>query len=452
VIHVHLDDPVTRALRLCFQGETVLAAVSGGPDSMAMFHALCEMGGAPVIAAHFDHQLRPDSRRDAEVVECAAARVGVRVVRGEGNVASHARGTRQSTEAAARELRYAFLERTADETGAHVIATAHTRDDQIETVMMRLLRGANARGLRGIPARRGRIVRPLLGVTHTETRAYCDARSVSYVDDPGNSDRRFFRNRIRHDVLPALRGVYPDLDAALERIARAAHARFDAAEAATRERIQRHLRADDTAWILALDAFDGLNDEYRAHLVSAVLDAIGERDDVTREHHRAVLRLRPGASVDLPRLRVRREHDAYLFARRTAREPHREGRNLEVPGGVHVGDWRITSRRMSSAEALAVIRRRDPLVACLAAEGPFVVRLAQPGDRMQPFGMRGHKKLSDLFIDRKIPRREREQMPVVERDGEILWIAGVATSECARVGRDTRDVVRITATRDGRHG
>jgi tRNA(Ile)-lysidine synthase len=426
-----LQDPIACAVRSSFPGGTVVAAVSGGPDSMAMFHALCRLGDVRVIAAHFDHRLRGDSHLDVEPVERVAERFGVRVVRGSGDVAAHARVSRASIEAAARELRYAFLERIAGETGADFIATAHTRSDQVETVMMRILRGADTRGLRGIHPRRGRVVRPLLSVSRADTLAYCEARAVPCIHDPSNMDRRYFRNRIRHDVLPSLRTAYPGIDAALERISAAAQQRFDEAETATIHRLGAFFHAEGRdGWTLTLDAFEGLDDDQRAHLISAALEKIGVRD-VTCAHYRALTR---GASVDLPALRVRREHDALVFSRRDAE--------------ALAGEWTITSRPVSGDEARrALDGTRSAHVAYVAADSPLTVRFARPGDRMRPFGMTGHKKLSDLFIDRKIPRRLRATTPVVEKDGEILWVVGVAVSESARVHPGTGHVVQLTATR-----
>jgi tRNA(Ile)-lysidine synthase len=449
VIHADLQDPVARALRSSLPTGTVLAAVSGGPDSMAMFHALCELArereGLRVIAAHFDHRLRADSHRDVEAVEHVAAAFGVRIVRGDGDVAAHADASRQSIETAAREMRYAFLERAADDMHADVIATAHTRSDHIETVMMRILRGADARGLRGISARRGRVVRPLLGVTRAETLEYCETRGVPYVVDPSNADARHFRNRVRHEVLPSLRQVYPGLDAALERCAEAARVNFEDAELATRERLAQFLRADGTgAWTLSLDAFDGLDPEHGMHLISRALDTLGARDDVSQLHYRTMIALRAGASLDLPGLRVRREYDALVFTRRDVMcEPAGEAQILNVPGCVRIGDWVLTSHRDARPA------REESSSVYLAASAPLTIRLARPGDRIQPFGMSGHKKLSDLFTDRKVPYRERARTPVVECEGEILWVAGVAASERTRLDPNTAGVIRLTATRAG---
>lgn len=453
--HTVSHDPIESALRATFRrGETVVAAVSGGGDSMAMLHALCVLARERelnVIAAHFDHQLRHDSHLDADLVCRMAHRWGARIAPGRGDVYAHRLRTHTSVEAAGRELRYAFLESIADKTGAATIATAHTRDDQVETVLMRILRGARARGCRGILARRGRIVRPFLPVPRADARDYCLRHDVPHVDDPTNLRRDYWRNRIRHDALPDLRRYFPGIDTALLRIAANADDEFRRAEAATTRRVQLYLQPESKhAWVLGLDAFNGLDPDDHSHLVNAALAAIDALEDITEEHHNQVLGLLTadvGSMTSLPAVHVRREHDGLVFAR--------YGRVLAMdvplhlltaPGMLHLDGWHMEARRVD-APAAAQLSNSGDGVAYVPCDDTMVVRYPREGDRMQPFGMIGHKKLSDVFIDRKIPKRKRASTPVIEVDGEIVWVVGVATSERCRVAEGTRNVVQLTATR-----
>jgi len=177
----------------------VLVAVSGGPDSTALLLLLQE-SGCDLVAAHYDHALRPESAADAEWVGALCSRLGIPLV-SERRTTPLAKG---SLEAAARRLRYEFLERAAAAHGCELIAVAHTADDQAETVVMNLLRGAGPAGLRGMPRRRGRIRRPLLGVTRADVRAYLQRQGVAVRDDPSNRDPRFLRARVRHLLMPRL--------------------------------------------------------------------------------------------------------------------------------------------------------------------------------------------------------------------------------------------------------
>ncbi|HEU5322123.1 MAG TPA: tRNA lysidine(34) synthetase TilS, partial [Methylomirabilota bacterium] len=190
-------------------GETVLVGVSGGPDSVALLHALLALAPAWRLALHVlhvDHGLRPDSARDADVVRALGARLGVAV-----DVAAVRVGP-GSVEAAARAARHAALEAAADRLGAHRIALGHTADDQAETVLMRLLAGTGVRGLAGIPPCRGRLVRPLLDVRRAEVLQALEAAGLPWVEDPSNDDPTFFRNRVRHQLIPLLTsGDDPDI-------------------------------------------------------------------------------------------------------------------------------------------------------------------------------------------------------------------------------------------------
>jgi tRNA(Ile)-lysidine synthase len=454
--HTVPHDPIERALRASLRrGETVVAAVSGGADSMAMLHALCAIARErelTVIAAHFDHQLRPSSYLDADLVFRMAHRWGARIAPGRGDVLARRMQMRTSVEAAGRELRYAFLERVADETRADTILTAHTRDDQVETVLMRILRGAGARGCRGILARRGRIARPLLSVARADTHEYCGANGVPVVEDPSNLERIYTRNRLRHDVLPELRAIYPGIDNALLRIAENADAEFQRAEAATARRLQVYLRPEmKQTWVLGLDAFTGLDDpDDRLHLINAAFDAINALNDVTEEHHRQVVSLLSadvGSMTSLPDVHVRREHDGLVFARNGhGVESEVPIYMLTAPGVLNFGGWHMEACRVD-APAPGEFSNNGNGVAYLACDDMIVVRYPREGDRIQPFGMEGHKKLSDVFIDRKIPKRRRASTPVIEVDGEIVWVVGVATSEKCRITGDARSVVKVTATR-----
>ena len=185
-------------------GDHVLVAVSGGPDSVALLHALTLLRselGLQLTVCHVHHGLRPEADRDAAFVEALAARLGcaAEVVR-----VQVPRGGGRSPEEAARLVRHAALARVARGVGAGRIALGHTADDQAETVLMRVLQGAGPRGLAGIPARRGRIVRPLLDVDRTSVLAHLAAHDLEAVDDSTNRDPKFLRNRVRHEILPLL--------------------------------------------------------------------------------------------------------------------------------------------------------------------------------------------------------------------------------------------------------
>ena len=372
------------------RGAAVVVGCSGGADSSALAHAAMALGRAgrlgPVTLVHVDHQLREGSAADAAPVAALAAAGGAAFAA----VTVEVDRSRASLEDAAREARHAALERIAEERGAAAILLGHTADDQAETVLMRIVAGTGLAGLGGIPARRGRIARPLLGASRADTVAYCRRHGLAVVEDPTNLDPRHTRNRVRHGVLPVLRDENPRVSEALVELA--ARAR-EAGELVAAAAAQLADAAERDGWwsVAALAAAPRLVSA-RALALAAAAAGTGP---LSARHHAALDRLlrRPGgsASLDLPGGRAVREYDRLRFAAlRHDPDPASSAAALEISG----------------------------------PDGPYAVRAARAGDRMQPARLGGRsRKLSDLFIDARVPRRLRASARVVVRasDGRIEW-------------------------------
>ena len=446
----------------------IVAAVSGGADSMALVEALRRTmpaathgrDAAPRLSvAHLNHTLRDDSSRDATHVAEYAFRNGLTCSRRTRDIAAIARAEGVSVEEAGRNERYKYFAAHAIIRGATLVLTGHTQDDQIETVLMRILRGTGQAGLAGIPDRRGIFARPLLALTRNDTVGYCRLRGVEFVHDPSNEDTKYFRNRVRHQILPELRAAYPGIDAALLRIA--ANARRD------QERFAKH--TDD--WHRALVTVEGddemavrtggvedMDRETVERFLHDVCVRNGWSRDLDRSHYARLAELfrnsRPGSSADLPGFSARREHDAVVLSRLGFRpRPVLEAHRLVVPGTMPVGrKWRLESEYVSVEEARRAIANGEAkgYVAYFDADAvgtPLVVGPLRPGDRMRPLGMTGHKKLSDLFIDRKVPRRYRNGTFLIKKDDTVHWVMGLGISEESRVGPATQRVLRVKVAR-----
>jgi len=283
----------------------ILCAVSGGIDSMYLLCCLTELGYT-VAAAHFNHCLRgAESDRDEAFVRDFCCKMGIPFYAGSGDVAGEARRRGLGTEETARILRYEFLEKTAEEVGAEFIATAHTADDNAETILLNLARGAGLRGLCGIPPVRGRIVRPMLNVTRDEAERYLAQRGIAHVEDSTNASDDYARNRIRHGVVPVMRQVNPG---------------FTRNAARTAEL----LRQDEE--VLGGLASDFLHKNKKDHGVDAsalcALPApISSRvirllaaTELSRAHVLAVLKAaQDGGAADIPGLRVERRGNILMF-------------------------------------------------------------------------------------------------------------------------------------------
>ncbi len=437
-------------------GDRVLVAVSGGPDSVALLAAMVQLAARfqiQVLAAHFNHRLRgAEADHDQAAVECLAARLGVRCVVGAVGVLDG-----PGMEARARTARYAFLHRAAETWGCRRIATGHTQDDQAETVLMRLLRGSGPEGLRGIhTVRRDGVIRPLIGCTRAEVLAFLQAAGLPFCTDTSNTNRRFLRNRVRHDVLPVLRAINPQVDRAL-----ATAATLHAGESAWLEAwVARQLAsvaADDGT--LPLDVLQQTPAALRGRLVRAWLRVQRtEATDWTARHVQAVLQVargrRPSAQVRLAGgAIIRRRYDCleYIGVGGDAGPPARPGRAQTLGVG---GSLRFPSGWVLSADAalqpFEMPRDQwDALVDVGSGDIPLLVRPVRRGDRIQPLGMVGHRKLQDVFTDRKVPAPDRRLWPAVECRGEIIWVPGLVRGAGAVVTTATHTAVRLHAARAG---
>jgi tRNA(Ile)-lysidine synthase len=418
-------------------GETVVVAVSGGPDSLALLHVLVRL--APELrltlhVAHFDHRLRESSASDATFVSRAAARLGLPATVRSAGATDVPRG--MSPEQIARERRYSFLDEVADAVGAGTIATGHTLDDQAETVLMRAIAGTGVGGLGGIRPVRGRIVRPLIDVRRAETEAFCRARRLRPRRDPTNADTAFYRNAVRAELVPIL--VERFNVRAVEALGRLADlARDDdalldqiAADALSPEVSDRGVRFDVAALLALHPAL-----QRRAIRAAAKLDA---------DHTERVLALaRTGSSgdaIDLPsRLNATLEYGSLLLGRAPSGPAAVTPVALAVPGVTDLPPWSMRMRTWVEERAPSVWPdgKRSCVLDADRAGTTLVVRRPARGDRFRPLGMARSKKLGDFFTDAKVSRHDRERTALVTDGEAIAWVVGHRPDDRSKVTEAT---------------
>ena len=419
-----------------------LVLVSGGPDSVALLRATVSLGCEPVVL-HVDHGLRGEqSREDADFVRELCARLGVacevRRLRLDGG---------SNLQERAREGRYRFAEEVADRLGLRSIATGHTADDVAETVILNLARGAGLRGLAGIPPVRGRVQRPLIEVTRQEVLEYLRHLDQPYRTDPTNLTSKYARNRVRIEVLPVLRDLYP---AAARNIARAAAlAREDlgALEGIAAEVLG--YRGEEI--VLPLDDLLGLRPALRRHAVRlayATLDSGGT--PLPSDQVEAVLRLLEGGegtrTLDLPGgvVVAGRAGELALY-RKDSRLLEYGCVEIAVGETVVYGGWKIFSRE---ARYDPVDAARGEVVYLDGRKGPYKVRMAREGDLIRPLGLGGTKKVLRAMMDRKVPSDSRRTTPVVVGGGgEVAWIFGGEIGEAFKVSETTEKILRLEVER-----
>ncbi len=410
------------------RGDRVLAAVSGGADSVALLHLLLRASGElgfEVAAAHCDHALRPESDRDARFVEELCASLGVPLQRERVDVGGWAAEKSVGLEEAGRYLRYAFLQRSAGELNCRSIATGHHRQDQAETVLHRIVRGCGLKGLVAMRPRRDLVIRPLLSFSRDELRLYLADRGIAFREDPSNADRAFTRNRLRHDILPALRQMNPRLDDALSRLADTAAAEEDfwlGHIEGLRERLY-----DDGCWPVA--ELVTLHAAERRRLLMALLQEQGG-GEVEAEHvlalEQLLLSARPQARLDLPGCKAYRRYDRFFITTTVPagnapwqQEIHGPGRFLLPLGGTLVVDE-------GEREAVETLWRVEFSRQDLGY--PLQIRTFLPGDRIGLEGGGGHKKVKKLYAEARLPHEVRGALPLVARGGEVLWVPGLRRS------------------------
>ena len=433
------------------EGETVLVAVSGGADSVALVHALVDLGYSVEIA-HFDHVTRDGgSGEDAVFVQGLAEGLAVPFHLGRGEVDAVRRVSGQSFEECARDLRYAFLLEKAAERRCSALATGHHRDDVAETVLMRVLRGTSPAGLGGIPPVRQaddiRIVRPLIDCTRDAIQGWLRARELSWCEDSSNQATEHLRNRVRHGLIPTLKRDYnPQLTGALARLAEAQ-------------------RSDN----------DFLDREAEAVFGRCYHDAAGiDRQQFALLHdalqRRCILLLTWGLGIEVPHDRIvggvdfvgagatgkyfdlgegfslyqGRKHTRALS--RLAQQAPEDAVSLAVPGDTDALGWHFEARYLESVPAKALAEYCGSGRQVFDADrlgSALCVRHRRPGDTFHPFGMTGTRKLKDYFIDLGIPAPDRGGQPLLIAGEEIVWVVGKATSAETAVTRSTRRILEI---------
>ncbi len=485
------------------QGDRVAVALSGGSDSVALFHVLRELSEAGEITlaavAHLNHSLRESADEDEGFCRALAHEHGVTFVTERADVASRARAQGVSIEDAGRQARYEFFARVADEVGAAAIATGHTRDDQAETFLLRLVRGAGPRGLGGIhpkaglpadapqarslglpaeaPEARRWVIRPLLEVGRDELRAYLSSLAQPFREDESNLDVSIPRNRVRHELLPFLRERFsPAITEILAREAAIARHDEDRLHREAIDLASSIVLRSETGESVEVDvgALRSLDRAVASRVARLALEVLAGGRFVGFDHVEGLLELGAGQSLSLPG-----QHAEWRGGRiRLSCAPLPPFSNsfrvsLSIPGEAVLAaqGWAVSAApgsdpsregRLARGSDPRRVRGSDPssgpfLDAAVEAARltlPLTVRSRQPGDRVRPLGMGGReKKVQDVFVDRKIDRERRDSLPlVVDGSDRIVWIVGEAVAEDFRVTEPSQGVIFLKARRLGGQG
>ena len=451
--------------RMLLPGEKVVVAVSGGIDSTVLLHllrGLSQSEGYLLHVAHLNHMLLgEESLRDADFVSDLARNFGLKATIRSIGAAESLQGRSGSLQEWARRARYAFLEEVAGEVGAFRVALGHTRDDQAETVLLNLLRGAGMPGLRGIPpTRAGRFVRPLIHVSRKEIEEYALLHRIPFVTDSSNLKGTYLRNRIRLRLLPLLHSEYnPQVTETLAAAASILAAEEELLESMTSSGIFAVLQERKEGRVVL--SIPALLQEPVALQRRILIHAarMASRSSYLPLSHRHIFALqemllgRSGSKLMLPNQMVAvKDYDHLIFA--SGEKPICQpweyrlalDKTLHIP---EVGIWvKAQIRRRQEVD----LKDSAPLRAFLGWDGivaPLILRNRRRGDRFHPLGAGGERKLKNFFIDAKVSRNQRDEIPLLVCQGEILWVMGFRIHERYRVREEAENILAVEVIPNG---
>jgi tRNA(Ile)-lysidine synthase len=447
--------------RLLEKDDRLIVGVSGGVDSMVLLHLLnaCrEAFDLSLIVAHVNHGFRPEeSEREAELVQKESARLCLPFEYGKFNVREFQKLGGLSPQDAARRIRFHFFYDLLHKHRAQKIALGHNADDQVETVLLRLIRGAGVRGLKGIlPVREGRVIRPLLEVWREEIDSFALRKKIPFLCDSSNLKNDYLRNRIRLSLIPFIEGEYqPNFKETLLRTAHILREEDDYLEKGAEEAYRKIVHEAKEALGFNFSEYQSLHRAIQWRVIKKILEkrldgGMTPEDGRGTESHKIHQKLHqasPSFRIELPHgFWVEKRYDLVLFGKQEVKP--------SVPFEVELISPGHTLVEEIGKEVVIEETDRDrlgdtsgpPDMAVMDYENlrfPLKMRNFRPGDRFCPLGVKGSQKLKDFFIDHKVPRFERPRIPLLVSEERIVWIVGYRIDERVKITERTKKVLKV---------
>ncbi len=443
---------IIRKFSMLNADDKVLVAVSGGFDSTALLYLLNSLKAKlhiKLYAVHLNHKLRgKDSELDEKFVKDTCRKLRVPLISKSIDVAKFAQKNKLGIEEAARKARYSFFEEISAKLKLDKIALAHNADDNIETFLMRLIRGTGLKGLTGIPAVRGNIIRPLIQTSRKDIEKYLKSKKIAPRTDMSNFDIKYTRNKIRHILLPALMRRNPSIKDSIRRAISSANTAYS--------HIEREVIRFFGGWPkgeIDLKKFSKLEPSLRPEVLRLAIESVkGSLADVSSANIGDTLQqVQKGkGEIHLPGVFVYIKKGKLTISKEKKADRLKGFKfRLGVPGKASGPGIKLDARIINHVP-LSKLRVKNPYQAYLDHDKirtPLIVRSRRLGDAYVPFGLKGRKKLQDIFVDEKIDLDERDRIPVIDDGRKIVWVVGYRISDDVKVTPDTRKIIRIRAER-----
>ena len=428
------------------KGEHILIAVSGGCDSIALLHILYQLSthyNLKLGVVHYEHGIRGEaSLRDAEFVEEMTKKLNLPFYIGHGKALAYARRKKLSLEAAARKLRYDFFNQVLQETRADKLALGHTADDQIEEILRRLIRGTAWVDLGGMPIKREKFIRPLIFMYKDKIKQLLEEEAIPYMIDSTNFDIQFFRNRVRHQLIPLLLKFSPRFKENLLEMSLIWQEEREWLDTFIEKAIAKSVKQTPKGKQIDLNLFRPYHPALQRRILVALLKEIPL--PFTRRHLNALLALAspggPHKFISLPKGWLGYKEGHYLYITSSIPPQPDYYYQIEKPGKVEIKELNISLEIKLLENKGEKINQtpKEVFVDFDKVSFPLEIRPYQPGDKFYPLGGKGSKKIKDFFIDLKIPYAERKKYPLVISQEKIIWVAGLSMDERIKPGSETR--------------
>lgn len=439
------------------QGDRVVVGVSAGVDSMVLLHVLhiyLQTFNLSLITAYVNHGLRPkESEEEAELVQKECERLHLPFEYGEFNVKEFQKVGGFSLQEAARRVRFHFFEHLLQKYEAQKIALGQHADDQVETVLLRLLRGSGLQGLKGIlPIREGKVIRPLLEVRRHEIEAFALQRSIPFLIDSSNLRKDYLRNRLRLHLIPLLEREYqPNVKEILLRTSAILREENDYLEKESEKVYRRMIEEREGTLAFRHAAYQSLHPALQWRFIQKMLKSLygEEREDLeVPQIFRKLQQAPPSFLLELPLgVCMEKRYDTVLVRKKKVEAIPPFEVELLSPGRTFIQEIRrevmIEEVETKDRDEISKASPDSAFLDRQSLQFPLRVRNFRPGDRFQPLGMRGTQKLKAFFIDHKIPKFERPEIPLLISGERIVWVVGYRIDERARVGDQTKRILKI---------